>query len=375
MTTAQSPPLPSPPFYTVPNINNLRDAALYPAATGLSTSSGGRIRTNILFRSAEVSRLDRPGWAAIKSIGIAHIFDLRSKPEVEKGWRGVTGEKEGAAGTEGDVRLGWTEGMEAEGLQRSWVPVFEEADYSPERLAERYLKYMGEGTEGFVQAYEDILRHAGPAFRSILMYLVGLEPSNASEGNTFLSNDPGAPAPSTDSPFAGRTGNEMGKGALVHCTAGKDRTGIFFGLLFSFLGVPREMIAEEYNLTETGLRHVQDEIVGRLMLSPGFKKFTLSKMEGGEMSAAEMARLIEQKGTHLGSEDKAGGDEQNVPPEVLEKGRQAALRMVGARKESMLGSLDMIDRVYGSAESYMRKECGLGDDELNRLRRNLVVEA
>lgn len=70
------------------------------------------------------------------------MFDLRSKPEVDKGWAGITGEKE-----EGDVRPGWIKDMDDEGVKRSWVPVFEERDYSPERLAERYQQYMDESAE------------------------------------------------------------------------------------------------------------------------------------------------------------------------------------------------------------------------------------
>jgi hypothetical protein len=141
MTTSQNPPLPSPPFYSIPNINNLRDAAL---ACNHLTTPNGKIRPGILFRSAEVSHLDAGGWKAVRNIGIGRVFDLRSKPEVEKGWRGITGEKDedGAERKElgvGDVRLGWEDGMREAGVERTWCPVFPDADYSPERLAERYM--------------------------------------------------------------------------------------------------------------------------------------------------------------------------------------------------------------------------------------------
>jgi len=155
MTTNQNPRLPQPPFHTIPNLNNLRDAAL--ACNHLITPAG-KIRPGILFRSAEVSHLDVEGWKAVREIGVGRVFDLRSKPEVEKGWKGITGEKEeGDSGDGrkpgkdevekdkekvlgvGDVRLGWEEGMRKAGVQRSWVPVFPDADYSPERLAERYM--------------------------------------------------------------------------------------------------------------------------------------------------------------------------------------------------------------------------------------------
>jgi hypothetical protein len=143
---ANESPLPQPPFFLVPNINNLRDAALFPGSLK-TTSPPGNVRTGILFRSAEVSKLDGEGWEAVHSIGVGRVFDLRSKPEVDKGWAGITG------GPEQDVRPGWIKGMEDAGVKRDWVPVFEESDYSPERLAERYSKYMGESVDVRVFSY------------------------------------------------------------------------------------------------------------------------------------------------------------------------------------------------------------------------------
>jgi hypothetical protein len=351
-TTEKPQSLPKPPFYNIPNINNLRDAALHD--NGLTTSTGQKIRPGILFRSAEVSHLDRAGWRAVKSIGIGHVFDLRSKPEVERGWKGVTEGTNSSEPTEEDVRPSWMKDMEEEGVQRHWVPVFEESDYSPERLAERYVKYMDESEDGFVHAYEDILRHAGPAYREILTYLADLAPSShqkegegkgqekPAETGGFLSNDPGAPIPEIADMVEGE---EQPKGALIHCTAGKDRTGIFFGVLFSYLGVGTEAIAEEYNLTEMGLGHIREDVVARLSQSPAFQKY-----------------IAEKVGPDAGEEEEKA------------KGREAALRMVGARKESMLGSLKMVERIWGGAEGYLREVVGLRDKELEGLRRALLVE-
>jgi hypothetical protein len=39
---------------------------------------------------------------------------------------------------------------------------------------------------------------------------------------------------------------------IVHCTAGKDRTGVFIMLLFGLCGVDDEVIAREYELTNLG---------------------------------------------------------------------------------------------------------------------------
>ncbi|KAF2868071.1 tyrosine phosphatase family-domain-containing protein [Massariosphaeria phaeospora] len=335
--------LPCPPFYTIPHIANLRDPSLHP---NLTTSSGAKLRLGILFRSAEPSKLDQEGWRQIRALGIGHVFDLRSKPEVNRGWIATVGNGNGnAAGVDESMNAqpAWIGKLEKEGLNRHWVPVFADRDYSPERLAQRYAMYMGETAEGFVRAYADILMHAGPSFRTILLYLAGLPP------------------PGSSSPGEHTGESEAELGALVHCTAGKDRTGIFFGLLFTFLGVDRETAADEYALTELGLAHVRDEVVGRLVQSQAVRQYVALQMQGKEAaSAAELA-------------DGGGDGAKKVDDEALVLARRAALRMAGARRENLLGSLEMVEREYGGAEGYFRGVCGLGDEELEALRRNLVL--
>lgn len=351
-TQAYDPPtspneLPSPPFYTIPNINNLRDAT----ASLAPTTTGATLRKNILYRSADVSKLTPTGWSTLHSqLGISHIFDLRSKPEIE---RSMSLTNDGASSEVKDFNdQPWMRECEKAGINRVWVPVFEDADYSPERLAARYVCYMEEGGEGFVKAYEDILKHGGAAYGKICRYLVSLDKAGQEgdvkrEGidrkkeNAFLSNNPKAPIPSTDGEKTEK------KAALIHCTAGKDRTGIFFGVLFAFLGVPADAIAEEYNLTETGLGHLKEEFIARLSQVQAFREY--AKKELGEEG--------------LKDEEK-----------MKEMGRSAALRMIGARKESMIGSLKMVERIWGSAEGYLREVVGFGDGELEALKRVLLVE-
>ena len=48
-------------------------------------------------------------------------------------------------------------------------------------------------------------------------------------------------------------------GVVVHCFAGKDRTGVVSALLLSVAGVPRDAIAEDYALSEEPLRPLLDE--------------------------------------------------------------------------------------------------------------------
>jgi hypothetical protein len=94
------------------------------------------------------------------------------------------------------------------------------------------------------------------------------------------------------------------------------------------LGVKPQHIAEEYALSEIGLRSTRDKVVARLMKSPVFAG--------------------------------AGGG-----------GRARAERMVGARPESMLAMLEMVNRKWGSAEGYVKGACGLTDEQAEKVKQVL----
>lgn len=56
---------------------------------------------------------------------------------------------------------------------------------------------------------------------------------------------------------------------LVHCTAGKDRTGVICALVLSLCGVKDEVVAHEYSLTNLGFRSKREETIQRLLKSHG----------------------------------------------------------------------------------------------------------
>jgi len=92
--------------------------------------------------------------------------------------------------------------------------------------------------------------------------------------------------------------------------------------------VKPQYIAEEYALSEIGLRPTRDKVVARLMKSPVFAG--------------------------------AGGG-----------GKARAERMVGARPESMLAMLEMVNRKWGGAEGYVKGACGLTDEEVEKVKQVL----
>lgn len=112
--------LPSPPFIEVTGIPNFRDLGGYP----LSNRPNYSVRRDLIYRCAEPSKVTEDGICTMQKLGITHTYDLRSRPEIERGE---------AAGRGGVV--------EWDGCTRVFVPVFADQDYSPEKLALRYMDY------------------------------------------------------------------------------------------------------------------------------------------------------------------------------------------------------------------------------------------
>jgi len=98
-------------------------------------------------------------------------------------------------------------------MKRHHTPVFSEIDYSPAQIALRFTMYLG-GTEGFAEAYMSMMPNIRQFLPPILNHIVHKR-----------------------TPF------------IVHCTAGKDRTGVVCALLQMICGVDEEQIAWEYELT------------------------------------------------------------------------------------------------------------------------------
>lgn len=50
---------------------------------------------------------------------------------------------------------------------------------------------------------------------------------------------------------------------VVHCTAGKDRTGVLMAIALSLLGVPDEVVAEDYALSGQGMAALRHRLIER----------------------------------------------------------------------------------------------------------------
>jgi protein-tyrosine phosphatase len=110
-------------------------------------------------------------------------------------------------------------------------------------------------------------------------------------------------------------------GAVYHCAAGKDRTGVISAILLSALGVADELIVADYALTQQNL----DAIIDRLNASAGYK----------EMFEA-------------------------LPPDTLH-----------AEPETMVSLLAKLADGYGSVTGYL-ESAGVGPEIVGQLRDNVL---
>jgi protein tyrosine/serine phosphatase len=106
---------------------------------------------------------------------------------------------------------------------------------------------------------------------------------------------------------------------------GKDRTGIVVALILMLAGVSDNDIGDEYALTELGLAKWAPRIVQILMKDPALE----------------------------GDEDKA-------------------TRMISAKKANMEAFLSRLRDLYGSAEGYLKFVLGFSDEDIAKIKKNIV---
>jgi protein-tyrosine phosphatase len=112
--------------------------------------------------------------------------------------------------------------------------------------------------------------------------------------------------------------------AVFHCAVGKDRTGLVAALLLTWLGVDRETVLDDFELSD---EHV------------------------GQAQRDELVRRMADRGI----------------------GPEAAAGILGASRESMADALDELDTRYGGIERYLREHCAVDHEVLLTLRRLLLT--
>lgn len=238
--TQQCPP---PPFLTVDGVPNFRDiggkACNFPKINPSEPTKPGTqvtIRSGYLYRCAQPTHITDDGRETMTStLGVRHIYDFRSFKELQL------------------VKGRYPESpLDIPGVQRHHVPIYMDEDYTPISLAKKYdlggtVPDQQKG-KGYIKAYTSIPHQAAKstAFRTIVQH---------------IQHHPAQPL-------------------AVHCTAGKDRTGVFSALLLVLCGVSAEDIVTDYAYTTYGLGKWREHLIRRLMEGRGGDDHRNGKGEG-----------------------------------------------------------------------------------------------
>ena len=225
---------------------------------GYPTSDGRSIRWRTLFRSDALHALSPPDVSQLAAMGLSDIVDLRSSYELDAEGRGL---------------------LEHQPMVFHHTPLFDGDPQAGNRaaptnmtLGERYLGLMLVGQKKIANVVRILAAARG--------------------------------------------------GAVYHCAAGKDRTGVISAVLLGALGVPDDLIVADYALSAERI----DAIIARIM-----------SMKGYEDALKHMPE-----------------DTLHARPETMEK----VVSEIAAR--------------YGSMEGYLR-DADVDDSVLERLRAKCLV--
>ncbi|MDO8706077.1 MAG: tyrosine-protein phosphatase [Sulfuricaulis sp.] len=238
---------------------------------GVRTQDGRWIRGGHVFRSEALTALHEDDAGALATCGIRLVLDLRSAAEsaAHPGlhWR--------SAGTE---VLSFDIGTDVRAKGSFWSRL--EDDASPAGVQALML-----------QIYRSLPLATLPALRTLFQRLA-----------------------SGASPL------------LIHCTAGKDRTGFVIAMLLHALGVPRSLILEDYLESERRI---------------------------GDGARADAAQLLAEVSGQPAHDDSVA-------------------LISGVRADYLAQSFAYIERKFGSVDAFLHSEAGLEKSQQHRIREYLL---
>ncbi|MGP9582413.1 tyrosine-protein phosphatase [Brachybacterium sp. AOP35-5H-19] len=196
-----------------PGAFNARDVG------GLPLVGGGTVRAGVLLRSDALATLTDEGVALLERVGC--VVDLRTPQE-----RAAAPNRLPSSGEIRVLERPLLEGaiaQMAEGSVAAMAQLSEQAGSSPEPSAE-LLEELRAQIPTLAALYTSMLAHGAAVFADCARTVAA----------------PGA------------SGSPHGA-VLLHCTAGKDRTGIAIALLLAAAGVEREAIIADYTRSQSEL--------------------------------------------------------------------------------------------------------------------------
>ncbi|KAK4860812.1 hypothetical protein LT330_004543 [Penicillium expansum] len=236
--------------------------------------NGNKLRPGFVYRSGNLSDILGPGKSIIAAeLGITTIFDLRNEGERQK-----------------------APAPSITGVDTVWLPY----GARPATLNLRDFAGPDKGAAGFVKMYFGVLEAAAPCFTQIFKH---------------IRDNP-------DDPF------------IVHCSAGKDRTGVFAALILLLINRPHDDIIYDYILTRVGLESAREN-------------------------------LMQAFAVNLGTD---GVDVSQLSPEAV-----GMLELCGVRATSMADFLVSFEKSYrNGVEGYLIDRLGFTQTDVLTMRKNLT---
>lgn len=256
--------------FAIPSLANLRDIG------GCASRFGGEVRTGVVFRSTDLSRLTDTDRETLDALQITTVFDLRTAAEMERRPDRLP---------DGAVHVGLD--VLADREDASVAAALPELVANPEVVAKELSD--GRAEQYLLGSYRDFVSMS----------------SAASSYRRMATGIAHGEVP-----------------ALVHCSAGKDRTGWAAASLLLFAGADEDDVFADYLRTNE-------------LLLPTFEPL--------------FARFRE-----------VGGD-----PAVL-------IPLLGVQPNYLEAALDEMTNRYGTIEQYFAEGLRLDDDTLQALRTRLV---
>lgn len=203
---------------------NFRDLGGYP------TQDGRRLRWRLLYRSDALHALTPADVARIRDeLSVSDIVDLRSSFELANEGRGP---------------------LEREPIAFHHTPLFDgdvsaDVEAARARARAREQERQAAASMSLGERYVGLMDVARPRITNVV-----------------------------------RIVSQARAGALYHCAAGKDRTGVISAVLLGALGVPDELIVADYALSAERI----DEVIERVMGMKGYQD-TLHEMPADTLHA------------------------------------------------------------------------------------------
>ncbi len=241
---------------------------------GFVTRDGRTVRHGVLYRSEHVATLDPDSRALLAGVPMKVVFDLRAEDERES------------------IAALWGRARAPEIVH---VPVIENG-----RTRDRGL------------TLEVLLDATGATARRYM--------------HAIYSDMAESFAASCLAEFDRRVGIDRSLPALIHCTAGKDRTGVLAALVLLALGVAREDVTLDY---ERSVRHYGPDRIKAYVLA----------IVGDEYDTESLVHAIAPLGSH---------------------------------REYLDLAIDAIERTHGSVERYWEHAHGMRPGCVERLRATLL---